>query len=179
MSENMYDDDAVNPDDGQLSVISDLALRQRELERKCEKLEDDLKTSQKLLRQVQEIDLPDAMMAAGCRSFTTSDGYGITIKEDISASLSEAKRGAAVAWLRANGYGDIVSDDIMLSFGKGQEDQAKAVVVEFAERGLFPVRKTNVNTATLKALIREMMADGKEVPLDTLGAYQWKKAIIK
>lgn len=175
-----YENEAQSgPDEGQLKLISDLAARQVRLTRQAAEQEAALKETQRQLRKVQEQDLPDAMTAAGCKAFTTAEGYGITIKEDISASLAEGKKAAAIDWLRENGYGDIVSDDVAVSFGKGKEEEALALVERLAEEGLIPVRKTNVNTATLKSLIRELLAQGEDVPLETLGAYQWKKAIIK
>ena len=176
-----YENESVQqaPDETQLNVISQLAAKQVRLDIECQQLEANLKAKQKELRQVQEKDLPDAMAAAGCKAYTTQDGRGITIKEDISASLSEGKKGPAIEWLRSNGYGDIVSEDVTVAFGKGEEPAARALVEKLAEEGLLPVRKTNVNTATLKALIRELKAQGVDVPMETLGAYEWSKAIIK
>jgi len=182
MDKSMYDEDGPGPvivNADQLKVISDLAAKQIDLETQVVQITASLKAATEALRRVQEIDLPDAMSAAGCKGFTTPNGRGITIKEDISASLSEGKREGAVAWLRENGFGDIVSEDVTLSFGKGHESEALEMVKELAGRGLIPQRKTNVNTATLKSLIRELMEEGLDVPLETLGAYQWKKAIIK
>lgn len=180
MNTSMYEDAApAAPDDSQLGTISALAMRQVDLENEIERIEKELANKKRDLRKVQEIDLPEAMAAAGCKSFTLPDGHGITIKEDISASLAEGKKAPAIAWLKEHGYGDIVSEDVMISFGKGQEAAAVQLVEELVGAGLFPKRTTNVNTATLKSLIRELLEKGQEVPLETLGAFQWRKAIIK
>lgn len=167
------------PNQDQLAVISGLAQQQLKLERDLAKLEQEMKDKAKALRKIQEQDLPDAMLAAGCKGYTLSTGEGITIKEDISASLSEGKKGPAIAWLKEHGFGDIVSDDVAVSFGKGKEDEARETVDLLKAHGLIPVLKTNVNTATLKSLIRELLEKGEEVDLELLGAYQWRKAIIK
>lgn len=167
------------PDQSQLAVISELALRQIQLTKELEELNQQVKAKTEALRKVQEKDLPDAMLAAGCKGYTLETGQGITIKEDISASLAEGKKGPAIDWLRQHGYGDIVSEDVTIAFGKGQEEGATSLVAELADKGLIAVRKTNVNTATLKSLIRELREKGEDVPMETLGAYEWKKAIIK
>lgn len=167
------------PDQGQLAVISGLAKRQLALAAELAELEARVKAKALELRQVQEKDLPDAMLAAGCKGYTLATGEGITIKEDISASLAEGKKGPAVEWLRANGFGDIVTEDVTVAFGKGKEKDATKLVAALAEQNLIAVRKTNVNTATLKSLIRELKAEGQEVPMDLLGAYEWRKAVIK
>jgi hypothetical protein len=167
-------EEASTPDATQLEQISVLAKKQQKLLQLVQQAENALATAQAALRQVQEIDLPDAMLAAGCKAFTLDSGDSIKVVEGISASLSAEKRVAACAWLRDHGYGDLVSDDVTLSFGKGQEDKARALAVELIGRVV-----TNVNTGTLKALIREKMEEGVDMPLDTLGAYLWRKAEIK
>jgi hypothetical protein len=172
-------EEASTPDATQLEQISVLAKKQQKLLQLVQQAENALATAQAALRQVQEIDLPDAMLAAGCKAFTLDSGDSIKVVEGISASLSAEKRVAACAWLRDHGYGDLVSDDVTLSFGKGQEDKARALAVELIGRGLIPRVVTNVNTGTLKALIREKMEEGVDMPLDTLGAYLWRKAEIK
>lgn len=168
------------PDSSQLKIISDLAAKQVRLEMEATQLESQLKAKQKELRQVQEVDLPDAMAAAGCKAYTTQDGRGISIKEDISASLSEGKKPAAIAWLKENGHGDIVKEKVSLDLGKGEESLAREIAASIQESfNRVPVVSTDVNTATLKSLIRELRARGEDVPMETLGAYEWKKAVIK
>jgi hypothetical protein len=174
-----YEAEIDAPDNAQLALISALAAKQVRLETEVAQAEFELKKKQKELRQVQEVDLPEAMKAAGCKAYTTSEGRGITIKEDIAASLAEGKKDAAIAWLRENGHGDIVKQDVIISFGKGQEAEANELVADLADDGYIPLQKTDVNTATLKALIRELRKRGDDVPMDLLGAYEWKKAIIK
>lgn len=177
-STSMYENEDIGPSADQLKAISDLAARQIELEDEVAELEARLKEKKKDLDKVMMVDLPDAMAAAGCQAFVTSNGNGITVKKDISASVSEAKRAEVCAWLRANNFGDLVSEDVTVSFGKGREKDALELVEDLAARNLIPVRKTSVNTASLKALIREQMAAGVDMPLDLLGAHEWKKAQI-
>ena len=174
-----FDEVAAGPDAGQLQLISDLGNRQLRLEREVAAAEAALAKVSAQLRQVQEVDLPDAMAAAGCRAYTLTSGESISIIDGITASLSGEKRAAACAWLRANGYGDLVTDDVAISFGRGHEQDAMTLARELIEKGLIPAVTTNVNTATLKALIKEKLSEGVEMPLDTLGAYQWKKARVK
>lgn len=179
MTTAMYDDDVAHPDAAQLKLIADLAAQQLRLEAQVAAKEKELALLQMMLRKVQETDLPDAMAAAGCRSFTLTSGQSISIEEGITASLTEAKRVVACQWLRANGFGDLVSENLILRFGRGEEAAATELATELVQRGMLPAMKTDVNTGTLKALIKEQLAAGVELPLDLLGAYQWKKAKIK
>src|SRR5687768_6359494 len=99
MAKTMYEDALEGPDAKQLETISTLAAKQIALERLLDTANEDVKRISAALRKVQEQDLPDAMSAAGCKSFTMPDGRGITIKKDISASLAEGKKGPAIEWL--------------------------------------------------------------------------------
>lgn len=172
-------DEAAQPSDDQIKSISQLAFRQRTLQNKIEQMEQQIKTLQRDLKQVQEKDLPEALLAAGCRKYVLSDGTSVEVKDGISASLSEERRVAACDWLKENGYGDIVKEDVGVSFGRGEEKKASELVHALAASGLPVTRKTNVNTSTLKALIREELERGKDMPLDLLGAHRWTKAVIK
>lgn len=176
--EHLFDEvDA--PSDDQLKTISTLAQRQRELLKKLAEIEKVQKSLTADLRKIQEKDLPEAMEAANMKKFTLGDGSSIAIREGITASLSEERREAACQWLRENGYGDIVKEDIAVSFGKGEGEQAAAAAALLTAHGFSTARQTNVHTATLKALIREELSKGKEMPLELLGAYRWTKAEIK
>lgn len=173
---DMYTEEA--PPDAALQTIAQLAVRQLALEQEVARTETRLQELQRELRAVQETELPDAMLAAGCSSYRLTSGASISIKDGISASLAEGKRASACEWLRSHGFGDIVTDDLTLNFARGQAEAAHALLDDLHARGLNPVIKTNVNTATLKALIREQMQAGREMPLDLFGAYVWRKAII-
>jgi hypothetical protein len=119
------------------------------------------------------------MAEVGMSTFTLLDGRGVTIKEDISASLAGDKKDGAIAWLKEHGYSDLVSVDVEVGFGAGDEEKARALAQELIGKGIIPKLAQSVNTGTLKSLIRELLEQGAEVPLETLGAYRWRKAVIK
>lgn len=177
--ENMYEEAAnEGPTPEQLSAISILAERQVKCEIALEAAEMAVKKAKAALRDVQEKELPEAMSAAGCQSFKTTSGFAISIKEDISASLAEGKKDGAINWLKEHGHGAIVSTDVIVPFSSGEEEEAKQLLEWLVENGHVASAKTSVNTATLKALIRELERNGVEVPLETLGAFKWKKSVI-
>ena len=174
-----FEDETPQVEDSALSRISETAKRQVAAEQKVADLAAQLKTAERDLKKIQEQELPDLMLEVGMRSFTLDDGRGVTIKEDISASLAGDKKGPAIAWLKEHDFGDIISTDLEINYGKGDEEKARSLAQRLIAEGLIPKLTQNVNTATLKSLIRELMEKGQEVPLETLGAYQWRKTIIK
>ena len=165
--------------DAALKEIAALAARQSQIEEQIAAVEVNLRGLNDQLRKVSEKDLPEAMATAGCKSYTLLNGQVVTIKEGLTASVSAARKPEVCAWLRANGFGDLVSEDVAVSFGRGEEGKAEAAAQLLLESGLFPVCKTDINTARLKALITEQLAAGKDMPLELLGAYVWKKSVVK
>ena len=67
-----------------------------------------------------------------------------------------------------------------MAFGKGEEDQAQALIKELNINGWRSYSNNiSVHPQTLKALIKECLAQGKDIPMDTFGAGPVTKAVIK
>lgn len=167
------------PSNAEITEIAALAEQQLRQTATVEKLEEALKMAQAALRQTQEVDLPNAMQQAGVSEIKLPSGQKISIKDGITASVPKANKLEVCAWLREHGFGDIVSEDVTVSFGRGEEEQARDTANRLRALGLRPELTTDVNTARLKALITEQMARGIEVPLELFGAQTWTKAVIK
>lgn len=170
------------PDNAVTKEIADLAVIQISRALYVESLEAELKIAVDNLRRVQEIDLPNAMAAAGVMSFKLLDGKSITIKEDVYASIPKDERyPAALSWLRDNGFGDVIKNEVKVAFGKGEETQAEELFAMLVEHDWASktVTSESVHSSTLKALIREQLAKGADFPMDLFGAYPTTKAIIK
>lgn len=167
------------PSNNEVLEISLLARMQLDRQIKVAELEEELKEWQAALRQTQEVDLPNAMQQAGVSEIKLPTGEKVTIKDGITASVPKDRKAEVCQWLRLHGFGDIVSEDVSVSFGRGEEQQARETADRLRELGLQPALVTDVNTARLKALIAEQLGKGKEVPLEMFGAVQWTKAVIK
>lgn len=167
------------PSNNEVLEIATLVGRQLAQQYEVETLENELKAAQAALRQTQEIDLPNAMQQAGVSEIKLPTGERITIKDGITASVPKDRKPEVCAWLRLHGFGDIVSEEVSVSFGRGEEEQAAVIADTLRKLGYRPTLATDVNTARLKALIAEQMARGKEVPLEMFGAQTWTKAVIK
>lgn len=167
------------PGNNEVKEIAALAQSQVFWQEAVENLESQLQRTKEKLRQVQEVDLPNAMQQAGVSEIKLPTGEKITIKDGITASVPKDRKQEVCQWLRLHGFGDIVSEDVSVSFGRGEEQQAREMADRLRELGLQPALVTDVNTARLKALIAEQLAKGKEVPLEMFGAIQWTKAVIK
>lgn len=169
------------PSNAEIFEISALAERQLACEIRVQALGEQLKQANEALRQVQEVDLPAAMAQAGVSEIKLPSGEKVTIKEDVYASIPKDERHhEAMDWLREHDFGDVIKNEVKVAFGKGEEDQARALIAELNANGWknYTAGET-VHSQTLKALIREQLAKGKDFPMELFGAGPVTKAVIK
>ena len=70
-------------------------------------------------------------------------------------------------------------NDVVVSFGKGQDNEAGHVVGLLREQGFDPDTKTHIHASTLKAFVKERVENGKPIDLDMFGAFIANAAEIK
>lgn len=131
-----------------------------------------------------ELDLiPSLMATAGnIERFDLADGRRVEIKPELYASISKANEAQAFSWLESNGHSAVIKDELKIGLGKGEKasECARALINTLEEMGVDDYsRKRGVHTGTLAALIREQLAEGVEVPKETFGVHQQRRAIIK
>jgi hypothetical protein len=131
-----------------------------------------------------ETDLIPSLMAqaGGIDKFTLEDGTSIAIKDELYASITQARQQEAFAWLEAHGHADVIKNELKLALGRGPNaDASAALLIEHAEAlGIDDyTRKRAVHPGTLAALIREQLGEGVDVPKETFGVHQQRRAVIK
>jgi len=107
------------------------------------------------------------------------DGSSVDVKPHYSASITIANKEAAFKWLRDNGLGDIIKNEISVSFGRNEDNKAADYAVLAQERGFQPTQKLKVEPMTLKALVRERIEAGKEMPTELFNVFVGNKTTIK
>lgn len=165
--------------DTELTEISRLAEEQLRLEALVTQLEANLAEQKETLRHVSEFLLPEAMAAVGMSEFKLKNGFKITVKDDVAASIKKEFTGCAVDWLDSNGFGDIVKDQIQINLARGQLDAAEAIMEYCRMQGHTAEEKFSVHPQTLKAFVKEQMAHGVEFPEQYFSIYSYRKAAIK
>lgn len=162
-----------------LKRISELAVRQQELELAVAKVEQDLKDRKEALRRLQELDLPQAMDEAGVSEFKLLDGSKVTVKPFYGASIPKDRQNEAFTWLEEHGFGDIIKNDVTAKFGKCEADKANEALEALQAMGFDAEKKESVHASTLKAWLREQVESGATVPLDLFGAHVGRQTVIK
>ena len=115
----------------------------------------------------------------GLSSLKLADGSSVNVKQNYSASISIANREKAYSWLRDNGLGDIIKNEITVSFGRGEDNKAANYANLAQSHGYQPTQKLKVEPMTLKALVRERIEKGAEMPTDIFNVFVGNRTIIK
>jgi hypothetical protein len=171
------------PTDAAITRISELAVLQLQLETELADAEEKFNAAAERLRQVQERELPDALIAAGVEELKLANGAKLTVNEDLKISVGQERMPRVCAWLKRNNHDDIIKRECTISLPKGTDPKLIARI----EKGLKVLQveysiKENVHSQTLKALLKEQVADpkkAKNINLSDFGAFPFKKAVIK
>ena len=99
------------------------------------------------------------------------DGASIEVTNFYSARIVPDKQEEAFNWLRENGLGDIIKNDVTVTFGRGEDNKAMAYATLAKGQGYEPVQKIGVHAQTLKAVVRERTESGQEMPADLFNPF--------
>ena len=141
-------------------------------------LEDQLKVDEELLkdkkRDIEKISgeiIPTLLSEMGLSSLKLADGSAVEVKPYYGANISEKNREAAYNWLRSNNLGDIIKNNITVSFGMNEDNKAAEYANLAQSQGFQPTQKLKVEPMTLKALVRERIEKGVEMPMDIFNVF--------
>ena len=155
--------------------IKELQAHQQQLEVQ----EDAIKQKKKDIEHLSGEVIPTMLSEIGLSFLKLHDGSSIEVKTNYSATITQANKEPAFNWLRENGLGDIIKNEISVSFGRNEDNKA-ADYAELAKgQGLEPQQKLKVEPMTLKALVRERMEAGKDMPTELFNIYVGNKTTIK
>jgi hypothetical protein len=164
-----------------LREIGGLALQLRLLDYSVADLEQKLKQAKEEARIVREEKLPEALASVGMTEFALTGGIRVTVEPFLHCSLAEGGgkvKERALAWLRAAGHTGLIKRNVTVEFKKGKEKDAERLKALLAAQHFAFVDREDVNTTSFKALVKELLEDGKPVPLDQVGVYAGRRAVI-
>ena len=95
-----------------IQSLADQVERLQNLQQDVEKSEEDLKQKKKDLEHVSGEVIPTMMAEMGLSHLKLMDGSSVDVKPNYSANITIANREAAFNWLRQNGLGDIIKNEI-------------------------------------------------------------------
>ena len=162
-----------------IQSLADQVERLSTLQQEIETQEDALKQKKKNFEHLSAEVIPTMMAEMGLSHLKLMDGSSVDVKPNYSASITIANKDAAFQWLRDNNLGDIIKNEISVSFGRNEDNKAADYASLASERGYQPTQKLKVEPMTLKALVRERLENGKEMPTELFNVFVGNKTTIK
>ena len=161
----------VNIKTDEVKEISSACKKLSSQNKKVQDLEKLLKTEQEESRRLSEEVIPTLMQQAGVSSIKLEDGSSVTVSPYYYARIPEDKKHEAFNWLRDNNFGDLIKNNVSVSFGKGEDSDAVKLKATLEKQGLVVDQKQDIHWQTLRGFVREQMEKNHNIPSEMFGLY--------
>jgi len=149
------------------------------IQKEIQDLEDKLKDKKEDEKYFSCVVIPKLMEEMNLSSLKLRDGSELTVKKIYSASVKADKKAEAIHWLRENGLGDIVKNNITVSFGQGEDNKAIDYASLARSNGYEPIQEEKVHPSTLKVVMKEWKDKGQEVPEELFNTFDGSQTQLK
>ena len=161
-----------------MKELSEQVIKLRTMEDKFAAKEEELKKIKNDMDVLSGEVIPTMMTEMNISKFSLSDGAGVEVKPVYGASIPKAREVEAFNWLRNNGLGDLIKNEITVSFGRNEDNKAADYAVLAQGHGYQPTQKLKVEPMTLKALVRERIEKGDDMPTDLFNVFAGNRTKI-
>ena len=160
-------------DNVEVTTIAQECVKLKQKEDEIANLEEQLKSKKAEADDIGSRVIPELLAEQGLSEIKLADGSKVSVKKEFRCTLpkDEDRREQAYKWLRDQGLGDIIKNNVFVTFGKGEDNKAQQLLDLAAENGLEPQQKSDVAWATLTALFRERIESGLDMPSDVFSTW--------
>ena len=158
--------------------LSDQVVKLKKLEDEFQEKEKELKELKRHLDLLSGEVIPTMMQEMNISTLKLADGSSVEVKPVYGASITTANKEAAYTWLRENGLGDLIKNEVTVTFGRNEDDKATQYASLAQGQGYQPVQKFKVEPMTLKALVRERVESGQDMPSDLFNLFAGNRTKI-
>ena len=151
--------------------LSDQVVKLKTLEDDLLEKENELKKIKQHIEIVSGEVIPTMMQEMNISTLKLADGSSVEVKPVYGASISASKKEEAYTWLRDDGLGDLIKNEVTVSFGRNEDNKASDYAILAQGQGYEPVQKLKVEPMTLKALVRERVEAGLDMPSDLFNLF--------
>lgn len=166
-------------DNVEVTTIAVECQKLKALQDDIDRAEEHVDNLKKMADDISSRVIPELLAEQGLSSLKLADGSSVTVKREYRCTLpkEDERRQSAYNWLRENGLGDIIKNNVSVTFGRGEDDKAQRLLDLAASNGFQPNQKTDVAWNTLTALFQERVESGLDMPSDVFST--WIKDITK
>ena len=129
-------------------------------------------------KYINNFTIPEIMNKMNLSTVKLKDGSELSVKKIYSATMKADKKAEAIQWLRDNGLGDIVKNEITVNFGQGEENKAVEYTNLARGQGYEPSQKESVHASTLRVTMEDWKNKGNNVPEDLFWTFDGKQTKI-
>ena len=169
----------INIKTDEVKEISEACNKLTSQNQKVETIQKSLKEAEEEARRLSEEVIPTLMQQAGVSSIKLDNGTSVEVSPYYYAKISEDKKVEAFKWLRENDHGDLIKNNVSVSFGKGEDSNAVNLKSELEAKGLVVDQKQDVHWQTLRGFVKEQIEKNKTLPSETFGLYIANRTKIK
>tara|TARA_R100001443_G_scaffold105287_1_gene114252 strand:+ start:149 stop:703 length:555 start_codon:yes stop_codon:yes gene_type:complete len=151
-----------------------------------QEIQQEITNQEKKLKELKErekyystIIIPDLMTQLNLKTLTLKDNSQIAIKNVFGVSIIAAKKEEAHNWLRKNGLGAIVKNEITVKFGLNEDNKAEQYATLARGQGYEPDRKIAVHAGTLRTTLRDYHERGGSIPAELFNKFEGNQTEIK
>ena len=149
-----------------IKTLSHYCLMLQNYEDQLINMEKDMKKIKEQADKIGSEIIPNLLAEQGLASLKLADGSSVDIKKSYNCTIKKDQLESAFEWLRNNGLGDIIKNEVAVQFGKGEDTKAEQLLGLAVREGYEPSQKQKVEPMTLKALFRERIEAGLDMPSD-------------
>lgn len=152
-----------------LEIIISLLRQADALQNTLASLEAQHTDLEKQRKHIVETLIPDAMDSVQLSEFRLADGRVVKLKTNYFPGIARNQMPQAVQWLNERGLGGIVKEDIQVQMESKQ-------ALEQANIPFAVIQ--SIHPSSLKALVRELKEQGKEIPENLISVHTVREATL-
>ena len=158
-------------DKSDINSLADFCKELKAYEDEIVDLEEKIKYKKEKMDKISSEIIPNMLAEQGLSSLKLADGSAVEVKKVYNCTISNDTIDSAYTWLRENGLGDIIKNEVSVQFGKGEDNKAQLLLDLAVSNGYEPQQKTKVEPMTLKALFRERVEAGLDMPSESFSVF--------
>ena len=128
--------------------LSDQVVKLQELEAELLVKEQEYKEMKRKVELVSSEVIPTMMQEMNISTLKLADGTSVEVKPVYGASIPADKKEEAYKWLRENGLGDLIKNEVTVAFGRSEDNKAQQYAVLAQGQGYEPIQKLKVEPMT-------------------------------
>ena len=169
----MLEDSTDLLDNVEVTTIAAECQKLKNLQDDIDRAEEHVDNLKKMADDISSKVIPELLAEQGLSSLKLADGSSVTVKREYRCTLpkDDNRREEAYKWLRENGLGDIIKNNVSVTFGRGEDNKAQQLLDLAASNGFEPQQKSDVAWNTLTALFQERVESGLDMPSEVFSTW--------